>query len=109
MSALRLDWSAWSEPQLRCLCQLYRVVPTHETVMVWRKVRSNTVHSLIFHGLAERIYLAEEARLHLRMPFLVLTETGEAVKRDYVLWMRECLDRVGSLPTAMQAIAELRI
>ena len=104
-----VDWSQWSEPQLRCLLALDFAVPRHQTHLSWLGVRGPTVRSLEHAGLVRRHRLFEKGREDLPMPFLTLSQAGEAVKRDYVNWHRRVLKEVGSLPPAMLAIAETRI
>lgn len=103
------DWSRWSEPQLRCLLTLHWPLPSHESlVRLTGKIRTSTIESLIDQALIERVYLSEVGRDHLRMPFLQLTHSGRAVRRDYIRWHQQIGIKLGHLPDKMAAIARLR-
>lgn len=102
-----VDWSQWSEPQLRCVLALDFAVPLHQTHLTRRhRVRGPTRESLVEAGMIRRHYLAEREREGLWMPFFTLSQAGLAVKRDYIRWHRSVRDKVGSLPPKMQAVAE---
>ena len=103
-----VDWSAYSEPKLRCLLMLDRVVPLHETSVRVAGCRTNTREALINEGLVDRIYLYEEGR-STGLPFMLLTRAGAAVKRDYVLWHRKVKSKLGNLPSIMDKVAETRL
>lgn len=108
MSKFQPDWSQWSEPQLLCLVALDFAVPLHQTHLTKRfKVRQQTRQSLIDAGLIRMVNLADVALPMLAaMPFLCLTREGLAVKRDYVRWVRDVGQKIGSLPASMQAVAD---
>jgi len=104
------DWSHWSEPQLRALVQLTFAVPMHETYLRRQfKVHGSTIVSLVRAGLIRRHYLSEAGRSDLGMPYLTLSQHGDAVKRDYVRWHRMVGQKLGSLPPSMAAVAEARL
>jgi hypothetical protein len=106
-SGVRADWSQWSEPQLTALLQLSFAVPMHETYLRRQfKVRGPTIVSMVRAGLIRRHQLFEAGRSDLGMPFLTLSQAGEAVKRDYIRWHQGLKIKLGILPLNLDAIAE---
>ena len=100
-----VDWSAYSEPQLKALIELSFAVPMHETYLRQHfRVRGSSITSLIRQGLVRRLFYKEQNGLS-GIPFLTLTQNGDAVRRDYVRWHRRLLEKLGSLPPAMAAVA----
>lgn len=102
------DWTEWSEQQLAALLHLSFAMPVHEGYLRRRlKVHNNTILSLIRTGLARRIYFAEQSnRGGSGTPFITLTQMGNRVRGDYILWNSRLRDKIGSLPAMMAAIAD---
>lgn len=74
-------WRALSDSQRCAMVLLDFAVPVHETYSRRRLVHANTTTSLIEADLVRRIFLYEEP-VRFGMPFLVLTQRGEEVRRD---------------------------
>lgn len=91
------DWSEWSEPQIRVLCELDFGPPLHETHLRRRaKARSNTLRSLERAGLIRREWLSEPDAI-CAMPFFRLTQQGQAVKRDWLRWNASVSTKVAAI------------
>lgn len=97
-----VDWSEWSEQQLRCLRLLHFAVPLHATHLKWAKVHSRTIESLITAGLVRREHLYDEHAV-AGMPFLSLTQAGLQVKRDRAGWNRRVSEAVAGMFASVPA------
>lgn len=99
------DWSEWTPTQLGALLHLSFAMPVHEGYLKRRlKVNGHTLNSLIRAGLARRIFYREGDCTSV--PFITLTQQGDAVRRDYVQWHQRVGAKIGSLPPQMAAVAE---